>query len=161
MRAARNVLTTLHTATKSRTPRAKTGSSTRQLVMYVKGTWKRRRTLPVAKRPHWVSRRRVPSASGRSSSGPQSRTGTFRSLARRAQTNSVPKLQCGRNRPSTPSARNFSTMRRRSPSSKRRPSSLMSSMSTNSTSSSRSLSAMIFLYFTASGAEKMLRRVGA
>ena len=95
--------------------------------------------MPVAKRPHCVSRRRVPSGSGRSSRGHQSRTGTFRSLASLAQRYSVPKLQCAKSRPS----------------------SLMSSMSTKSTPSSFKRCAVRFLYLTASGALNMLRLVGA
>lgn len=110
MRMLRKVFTTLQTARKSRTPRSNTGSERRQLVRYVKGTPKRLSTLPVAKRPHCVSRRRVPSGSGRSSRGPQSSTGTFKSLASLAQRYSVPKLQWASSSPSTPAARNFSTI---------------------------------------------------
>jgi hypothetical protein len=92
-------------------PRLKPGSSTDVLGMYVNGTLKRRRTFPVANRPHCVSLRRNTLSSGSSSRGPQSRTGFPTALQTFATVSSVPKLQCSTKTASTWRARNFSEMR--------------------------------------------------
>ena len=119
----RKVFTTLQTAMKSRSPRSNTGSFSLQFVMYVNGTRNLLRTLPVAKSPHCVSRRRTPFSSGLSSRGPHRRTGTFNSFASLAHSNSVPKLQCGRKSPSIFSFLNFSAiLNAASPRHKERPS---------------------------------------
>ena len=161
IRIFRKVFTTLQTARNRRMPSSKAASSRLQLVRYVKGTRKRRSTLPVAKRPHWLSLKRMPFSSGHSSLGPHRSTGTFMLFASLATSNSVPKLPWGKNRPSTFSFLNFSSIRSRSFSSCSSPSSAMSSMSTNSTPISSSFFLVRLAYSTAAGAEKMLLLVGA
>ena len=156
-----NAFTTLHTAKKFFIPLSNSGSVNRQLQRYVNGTRNLLSTFPVANNPHCESRKRIPFSSGLSSRGPHKSTGTFNSFASLATSYSVPKLPCGKNTPSTFLSLNFSAILIRSLSSCSSPSFDISSMSTNSTPSSFNLFLVKSVYFTASGAEKILLLVGA
>src|SRR5699024_4893419 len=94
-----NTLTTLHTRSNTFTPREKDSSSKLQFGIYVNGTRKRRNTFPIAKSPHWLSRKREPSSAGCSSLGPHSNTGTSIFFAKRETAHSFPKFPFAINNP--------------------------------------------------------------